>query len=548
MQASLFQAMAKYALNEVHFRPVAPKYFASYPYVAHSPSVQLIEDVCLILEFAGNWQGMVDGSDQGRNDVDARFASARVSMSSVDDWFAREVLPLEGALMQFLNPVCETRAMWPICARRSMCWSMRPRKSNSRIQQAFVLTTARNLIINRVRRAQIIPIEAVADLETMGLAAMPGPDRAAVAEALRRVQVASRSSATAQPRSRGPQKVDGLSRREIAARMGISGDGQMASRSRNACACRHFVWRAGRPEEKTMSGAEGINAMARAEDVEACAADWLARRVSEDWNEDAQAGLNAWLTESPAHRIAFLRLNGAWSHTYRLSVLRRPGDEPVAVRKFRPLFGKAVAAFAVLAVLGAAATIYLSKPRQEIFTTATGSHETITLADGSQIELNTDTVLRTNLDANRRTVWLDRGEAYFQIKHDAARPFVVMADGHRVMDLGNEVPGPAQYGPVQVAVVEGRVRFDTAQDTPQSALRVLTPGDVIVATANATAIDAKIAAKIGNELGWRRGLLVFDHASLASVAAEFNRYNSAADRYRRSGGEQNCGRRHVSGQ
>ena len=141
-------------------------------------------------------------------------------------------------------------------------------------------------------------------------------------------------------------------------------------------------------------------------------------------------------------------------------------------------------------------------------------------------ELNTDTVLRTNLEANRRTVWLYKGEAYFQIKHDAARPFIVMADGHRVMDLGTKFLVRRNTVQLEVAVVEGRVQFDTAQDTPQARSAVLTSGDVIVATANATAMMRKSPQKLANELSWRRGLLIFDNATLATVAAEFNRYNS----------------------
>jgi transmembrane sensor len=265
-----------------------------------------------------------------------------------------------------------------------------------------------------------------------------------------------------------------------------------------------------------------------AEAIEARAADWLAQRVSEDWTQEQQAELNAWLAQSPAHRVAFLRLDGAWGHTYRLSVLRSSAQEraPVAAgnRNWR-LLGRGVAALAIAVLLSAAAAIYLSAPRVEIFTTATGSHQTIKLADGSQIELNTDTVLRASLNENRRTVWLDKGEAYFQIRHDAARPFVVIAQGHRVLDIGTKFLVRRNTDRLEVAVVEGRVQFDTASDTPQARSTILGQGDVIVAAGNTTAMTREKPQRLANELSWRRGLLAFDNARLADVVAEFNRYN-----------------------
>jgi RNA polymerase sigma-70 factor (ECF subfamily) len=87
-----------------------------------------------------------------------------------------------------------------------------------------VFAIARNLLIDRLRRERIVPIEAVADVDALGLAAdEPGPDRIVLArDALRRVQDALDHLP---PRSRDVvvfKQIDGLSRREIAERMGIS--------------------------------------------------------------------------------------------------------------------------------------------------------------------------------------------------------------------------------------------------------------------------------------------------------------------------------------
>ena len=87
-----------------------------------------------------------------------------------------------------------------------------------------MLGTARNLIIDRIRRQQIVAIEKVADLDALGLAAdIPGPDRSAMArDELRRLQSAIDRLP---PRCREAImlcKIEGLSQREIASRMGVS--------------------------------------------------------------------------------------------------------------------------------------------------------------------------------------------------------------------------------------------------------------------------------------------------------------------------------------
>jgi len=170
---------------------------------------------------------MAEIPESSRDGANLGHSGMVLDVSEVDAWFVREVLSLESILMQFL------RRNWSnasdIADLRQEVYVLVYEAARRRIPnptKPFVLTTARNLIINRVRREQIIPIDAVADLDALGVAAeAPGPDRTIVArEALRRVQVALDCLP---PRSREVvvlKQVDGLSRREIAARMGISGD------------------------------------------------------------------------------------------------------------------------------------------------------------------------------------------------------------------------------------------------------------------------------------------------------------------------------------
>ena len=90
--------------------------------------------------------------------------------------------------------------------------------------KAFVFAAARNLLITRMRREQVVPFEAVSDFDALGTAIdQPGPDSTVIArDELRRLQAALDQLP---PRCREAfimRQVEGLSGREIAARMGVA--------------------------------------------------------------------------------------------------------------------------------------------------------------------------------------------------------------------------------------------------------------------------------------------------------------------------------------
>ena len=265
---------------------------------------------------------------------------------------------------------------------------------------------------------------------------------------------------------------------------------------------------------------------ANAGEITSKASSWIERRLHEDWTENDQADLNAWLDEAPAHRIAYWRLDGVWSETGRLAALRSPPLQSVVEAKrsgFSRLFAM-TAVIAAVAVFSAAAGSRFLDPRVTTYTTGVGGHKTVALKDGSLIELNTATILRV-ADGGTRRVWLDQGEAYFQVVHNPSRPFVVTASDHRITDIGTKFLIRRDTGSLEVAVVEGRVRFDAADKPIQSATAMLSAGDVAVAQAGSLSVVNKTARVLSNELSWRRGVLVFNHTTLAEAAAEFNRYN-----------------------
>jgi transmembrane sensor len=269
-----------------------------------------------------------------------------------------------------------------------------------------------------------------------------------------------------------------------------------------------------------------------AKEINACAVAWFERRRFWDWSEVEQTEFDAWLSQSLAHRAAYVRIEALWNGADRIAALRAT-HEPARARqdkkKFVPglrrvLFGGSMLVLA--AAVGIGTWLYLSTPRKQMFATPIGSHETITLNDGSQIELNTDTVLQASIGAGRREIWLDKGEAYFQIVHDPTRPFVVVAGNDRLTDLGTKFVVRREPDRLRVAVVEGRVRLDASSGASRQRSISLAQGDVVVATADAAPLAKESATEMTDELEWRNGTLVFDNIRLADAAAELNRYNA----------------------
>lgn len=261
--------------------------------------------------------------------------------------------------------------------------------------------------------------------------------------------------------------------------------------------------------------------------IKAQAAAWLARVNSGLWRDEDQAQLDAWLADSHANRAAYWRLEAAWSEAAKLSVLRPVVREDDAAAGRRPrAWMKIAAAAIVVGLLGAAgANYFLASGVQEI-ATGIGGHQSFALADGSKIELNTDTALRVSDENGQRNVWLDKGEAFFQIKHDAAHPFVVTVGNHRVVDLGTKFVIRRDAARTEVSLVEGRAEFEQTDTATPKQTAFLVPGDVLVATAHAVTVAKKPLPELDAGLAWRRGELVFFHTTLAEAAQEINRYNA----------------------
>jgi transmembrane sensor len=157
------------------------------------------------------------------------------------------------------------------------------------------------------------------------------------------------------------------------------------------------------------------------------------------------------------------------------------------------------------------------------------------LADGSQVELNAGAEVRVEYSAALRRVVLVRGEAHFEVAHDAARPFVVVAGEVAVRAVGTAFAVRLAPGDVDVLVTDGRVAVDRAAADPVAApvrplAFVAKGGRVAVAPAHlepaapAPAVVALSAPELAERQAWRVPRLEFNDTPLREAVELFNRH------------------------
>ncbi len=260
------------------------------------------------------------------------------------------------------------------------------------------------------------------------------------------------------------------------------------------------------------------------------AAHYLASKRGGVWSEEDQAELDAWLAESASHYVAWIRVEAiaARAHqlapllSYELSRIASKERSSFPYRRFLfPLL--AAALIALIGLSGGPLIGLLLQPPDRLHSTGVGSRELLTFSDHTQIELNTDTAVRLRMTSAERTVWLDKGEAWFHVAHDAAHPFTVIVGNHRVTDLGTEFLVRRDSDAVDVTLFKGRAALSAPGEQTTTALM---PGDEATATRSSLSVTRKTPRELANELAWRSGMLMFHDTPLAEVVRQFNRYNA----------------------
>ena len=230
---------------------------------------------------------------------------------------------------------------------------------------------------------------------------------------------------------------------------------------------------------------------------------------------------NQWLRRSPEHVRAYLEISVAWESSDRLNGAR-PVDSAALVarakgRKIAPLL-YALAAAALLAV---GVGFLIQRNTSTTATTAADEQRSITLDDGSAVELNVRSQLRVRFSPAKRMVELVYGQALFKVEKDAARPFIVVSGGARMQAVGTEFDVYRKSTGTAVTVVEGRVAVTVAG---AAAPVLLSAGEQLMVAPRTVPHPVHIDAATAT--AWTQHKLVFDETPLSEAVAEFNRYNS----------------------
>ena len=157
------------------------------------------------------------------------------------------------------------------------------------------------------------------------------------------------------------------------------------------------------------------------------------------------------------------------------------------------------------------------------FSTSIGQTDTVSLADGSQVILAPETQISVLPGYNQaeRTVQL-AGEALFDVKHDANKPFSVRAGGAVIQDLGTTFSVRSDAGRnVRVLVTVGSVRLQSAGSTNEGIVLRAGEGGLLHEDGRAEAQTTPVSAA---DLAWMEHKLTFEATPLEEVGRELHRW------------------------
>lgn len=260
---------------------------------------------------------------------------------------------------------------------------------------------------------------------------------------------------------------------------------------------------------------------------------WQARLSSDLLADEQRLAFDAWLTANPEHRAAWRAINDFWSGldlvdpadlgiSARQAAPAAPSTAPSAIPLPRRLGFRsrsadlALAASVLLAfglVFGNFAD-YLADYRS-----AVGSQREIALEDGSSLVLNTDSAASVDYSTQRRLVTLHRGEAFFRVAADPARPFVVETGAGRVRALGTAFDVKYLAGAASVTVYEHAVAVETVGGAVLDKL-----GEAEQLAFDRDRIGPVQPVNPQRAGAWHQQRIVFQDQALAKVVEELERY------------------------
>lgn len=251
------------------------------------------------------------------------------------------------------------------------------------------------------------------------------------------------------------------------------------------------------------------------ERIETEAAQWVARLNSGEISDAERRQFSRWIKQSDTHRQTFFELRAIMA-----DVGNAVEKQSLKARKRHTRLSRlAMAACLLLAVATAFVHYDLQNYWLADHITTAGEQQTLTLADGSTVYLNTASAVKVEFDQSLRRIELLQGEAEFVVAHDSNRPFTVVADGDSVTALGTDFSVFRNDGDLTVTVFENAVQVKRRQEP----VAVVEQGRQMYLPEHSQQAEI-MEAGIEEARAWRNGKLVFTARPLREVIAEINRY------------------------
>ena len=290
--------------------------------------------------------------------------------------------------------------------------------------------------------------------------------------------------------------------------------------------------------------------------VEAQASEWLAKLDADVPSEPVLREFKAWVNASREHRQAFESLLDFWDDMNILTQVVPPRGEiaspDLSRAEPRPFWSGARLAACLATLLLLVLSAFWLRPEQQgpvIYATRVGEQREVELPDRTKVFLNTNTRLEVSYGDSKRQIKLARGEAYFEVFHNPARPFEVVAGKRLVRAIGTAFTVHVRQVDVEVIVTEGVVEIDRTEPVSLN-IRVANPqasspqaaensaaglnAAVLVKAGNMASYDRQtldqiklvVAQRLEEDLSWRQGMLLFSGEPLEQVVAEISRYTA----------------------
>jgi transmembrane sensor len=277
------------------------------------------------------------------------------------------------------------------------------------------------------------------------------------------------------------------------------------------------------------------------------AAEWFARMKDPSVPLDDRRRFLRWLKQSEVHVAEYLTVAGIDGDLRRarltaaldgeapsnvIELFAQGGARAAVSRNVSASRWKAAAAIAACGLAVLLFAVVRSAWYEHSIGTQPGEWKTVTLADGSELQVGPNTLLQLDLGDARRSIALVRGEAYFKVAKDPARPFFVQANAYAVRAVGTEFAVSRRKselivtvadGSVHVAPSAGSVRDDAAEIPPELSVRIVADQQLRIAgtwPVTPSRVDVRY------ELAWRVRLLLFRFGdTLADAVEEFTLRN-----------------------